>query len=100
MVCSDSQWIIGVILVRFIHILKLCFKFICAHTYIVFKQCRHYFTKKIYVCIILSTTGAFGVVHKGELLISDGVIRAVAIKTIKCKFCVSVYYLCTVLSAA
>ena len=30
-------------------------------------------------------TGAFGVVHKGELVTSDGVIKAVAIKTIKCK---------------
>ena len=31
------------------------------------------------------STGAFGVVHKGELVTADGVIKAVAIKTIKCK---------------
>ena len=36
-------------------------------------------------------TGAFGVVHKGELVTSDGVIKAVAIKTIKCKLAVVKY---------
>jgi len=30
--------------------------------------------------------GAFGVVHKGRLLSSDGTMKAVAIKTIKCKY--------------
>ena len=29
-------------------------------------------------------TGAFGVVHKGELRSSDGNMKAVAIKSIKC----------------
>jgi len=33
----------------------------------------------------LSLTGAFGIVHKGEMISSDGVVKAVAIKTIKCK---------------
>ena len=31
--------------------------------------------------------GAFGVVHKGEMIASDGIAKAVAIKTIKCMFC-------------
>ena len=31
-------------------------------------------------------SGAFGVVHKGEMIASDGTVKAVAIKTIKCKF--------------
>ena len=34
---------------------------------------------------LLSLTGAFGIVHKGEMISSDGVVKAVAIKTIKCK---------------
>ena len=29
-------------------------------------------------------------VHKGEMVVSDGIVKAVAIKTIKCKF----RYLC------
>ena len=29
--------------------------------------------------------GAFGVVHKGEMISSDGTVKAVAIKTIKCE---------------
>ena len=36
--------------------------------------------------MIITYAGAFGVVHKGELRNSDGGIKAVAIKTIKCKF--------------
>jgi len=35
---------------------------------------------------LLSHTGAFGIVHKGEMISSDGIIKAVAIKTIKCKY--------------
>ena len=35
--------------------------------------------------------GAFGVVHKGEMIASDGIAKAVAIKTIKCKFCYCIY---------
>ena len=34
-------------------------------------------------CVCLYT-GAFGVVHKGELRSSDGSMKAVAIKSIKC----------------
>ena len=34
---------------------------------------------------VLSLTGAFGIVHKGEMISSDGIVKAVAIKTIKCK---------------
>ena len=36
----------------------------------------------MYVCTYI---GAFGMVHKGEIVTSDGRINAVAIKTIKCK---------------
>ena len=39
--------------------------------------------------ILLYTLGAFGVVHKGEMVLSDGSVKAVAIKTIKC-MCVHV----------
>ena len=39
-----------------------------------------------YYWIIFNILGAFGVVHKGEMIASDGTVRAVAIKTIKCKF--------------
>jgi len=34
---------------------------------------------------LVSLTGAFGIVHKGEMISSDGIVKAVAIKTIKCK---------------
>ena len=34
---------------------------------------------------LLSLIGAFGIVHKGEMISSDGIVKAVAIKTIKCK---------------
>ena len=30
--------------------------------------------------------GAFGMVYKGKLVISDGSVKSVAIKTIKCKY--------------
>lgn len=35
--------------------------------------------------MIIICAGAFGMVHKGEMRSSDGDIKAVAIKTIKCK---------------
>ena len=34
----------------------------------------------------LYTSGAFGVVHKGEFVDPDGSMMPIAIKTIKCKF--------------
>jgi len=34
--------------------------------------------------------GAFGIVHKGELIETDGSIMPIAIKTIKCKLSDSV----------
>ena len=37
-------------------------------------------------CIVFNILGAFGVVHKGEMIASDGTLKAVAIKTIKCQF--------------
>ena len=46
------------------------------------------------------SVGAFGMVHKGELLMPDGNARAVAIKAIKCKslfvtyMCVKLYMQC------
>jgi len=45
----------------------------------------------VHVCVCdftvttISLLGAFGIVHKGELISADGAIKAVAIKTIKCK---------------
>jgi len=34
----------------------------------------------------LCCLGAFGVVHKGEMMTSDGNVKTVAIKTIKCEY--------------
>ena len=33
----------------------------------------------------MCSLGAFGIVHKGEMVASDGKVKAVAIKTIKCE---------------
>ena len=46
---------------------------------------RIHFVKPCH-CIIFNILGAFGVVHKGEMIASDGILKAVAIKTIKCQF--------------
>ena len=49
-------------------------------------NCKKLFLKP-YRYVIFNILGAFGVVHKGEMIASDGTVKAVAIKTIKCKFC-------------
>jgi len=43
----------------------------------------------------INSLGAFGVVHKGDLVTSDGTVKAVAIKTIKCKSIIQINIIIT-----
>ena len=52
-------------------------------------NCKKLFFKS-YHCVIFNILGAFGMVHKGEMIASDGTVKAMAIKTIKCKFCYNI----------
>jgi len=45
-----------------------------------------YLTFVLCISYVVLTIGAFGMVHKGKLIMSDSSVKNVAIKTIKCKF--------------
>jgi len=48
--------------------------------------CIYLSSSHIITLYLLCFLGAFGVVHKGEMMTSDGNVKTVAIKTIKCEY--------------
>ena len=48
-------------------------------------MCNNTYTRQPEYNNVIFSAGALGVVHKGELMAAPGAIKAVAIKTIKCK---------------